>query len=176
MPRRAGPFALMAAPALMLSPGGVPAAFHVRVGAEWDPTPRVGVELMAYVPTVPSTATAAEGTVDLRVLDFGGGIRGRLTDPSSDLGVSLGLGLSAMLLVFQGHALPPWTPDGGARWAASPYASVSASYRVHTRLAVRLDLVASLVRPEPILRIAGRDVATFGQPAVFSSLGLEVRP
>lgn len=175
-PRAPRPFNISAGPALMLSPGGVPAAVHVRVGAEWDPSPRVGLETMVFVPTAPSTVTAAEGAIDLRVLEFGGGIRGNLLDPGSDLGLALGLGLSAVLLAFEGRALPPWAADSGHRWAASPYGSISATYRFHPRVALRLDLVASLVRPEPVLRIAGRDVASFGQPAVFSSLGVEVRP
>lgn len=171
-----GAFALLAGPALLLSPGGVPAAFHVRLGAEWNPLPRLGVDALAYVPVTESAASAAEGMVELRVLEVGGGIRGTLTDPLSDLTVALGLGLSAMMLRFEGHGGAGYMTQSGTRWAASPYAAASAAYRFHPRLAVRFDLLASLVRPEPVLRVAGHDVASFGQPAIFSSLALEVRP
>jgi hypothetical protein len=171
-----GPFALLVAPSILLSPGGVPAAFHVKLGAEWDPIPRVGVELMGFVPTAASTVTSDQGSVDLRVVDLGGGIRGTLTDPESNFALALGLGLQAMLLMFDGHAMSPLVAQSGSRWAASPYAGASTGYRFHQRLAVRLDVVASMVRPEPVVRIGGRDAASFGQPAVFSSIGLEVRP
>lgn len=174
--KRVGPIALLVGPALLLSPGGVPAALHVRLGAEWDPLPRIGVEAMAFVPVTTSASSGPEGSVDLRVLDLGGGVRGTLTDPLADLTVALGLGLSAMLLIFDGHGTAPFVSQSGSRWAASPYVAAGAAYRFHPRLAVRLDIVGSLVRPEPVLRVAGRDVASFGQPAVFSSLALEVRP
>jgi len=174
--KRVGAFAFLAGPAMLLSPGGVPAALHVRLGAGWDPLPRVGVEAMAFVPITTSVASETEGSVELRVVDVGGGIRGTLTDPLADLSVALGLGLSAMLLVFEGQGAAPFVGQSGSHWAVSPYVSASTAYRFHSRLAVRLDLVGSLVRPEPVLRVAGREVASFGQPAVFSSLALEVRP
>lgn len=175
-PRALRPVALLAGPAVLLSPGGVPAAFHVRLGAQWDPAPRVGVEVMAFVPATGGKVEAPQGSIDLRVVDFGGGIRGVLTDPLADLGLAVGIGLNAMLLLFEGRASPPWMAAHGGRWAASPYADVTVSYRLHPRVALRLDLLGALARPEPVLRIAGREVASFGQPAVFSSLSVEVRP
>jgi hypothetical protein len=173
---RSHPVALLAGPALLLSPGGVPAAVHVRFGAEWDPWPRVGFEAMAFVPATSGGVSAAEGSVDLRVVDFGGGIRGFVTDPLSTFSLAVGLGLQGILLVFEGRATPPWMDAHGSRWAAAPYASVSATYRFHPRVGLRLDISALLVEPQPVLRIAGRDVASFGQPAVFPSLAVEVRP
>jgi hypothetical protein len=82
-----------------------------------------------------------------------------------------------MMLSFSGNAEAPYTGDSGTRWAVAPYASVSASYRLHPRVSLRLDLYAALVRPEPVLRIAGQEVASFAQPLlVMPSLGVEVRP
>lgn len=172
----AGPFALFLAPAALLSPGGLPATPHVRLGAEWFPVDRVGVEIVTFLPTVPATASAPEGSVALRVLELGGGLHGTLTDPSADLSLGVGLGLSAMLLLFDGEAKPPFVAERGSHWIASPYASIGAAYRVYPRLAVRADILTTIARPEPVIRIAGREVASFGQPAVFLSLGIEVRP
>src|SRR5262249_43259059 len=112
----------------------------------------------------------------LKVFSFGAGARALLTDPLADLSVALGLGLHAARVSFDGHAEAPWTAESGGRWVAAPYAGATAAYRLHPRVALRLDLLASLVRPEPVLRIAGREVASFGQPAVFPSLSVEVRP
>lgn len=175
-PRAAGPFALFVAPAALLSPGGLPPTPHVHLGAEWYPVDRVGVEIVTFLPTVPATASAPEGSVALRILELGGGLHGTLTDPSADLSLGVGLGLSAMLLMFDGEAAAPFVAERGSRWIASPYASIRAAYRVYPRLAVRADIFTTIARPEPVIRIAGREVASFGQPAVFLSLGIEVRP
>jgi hypothetical protein len=170
------PVALSAAPGVLLSPGGVPAAFHVRVGAEWDPMPSLGVEAMAFLPATAGTVNAEEGSVNLRVFGLGGGLRGLVTDPAARFSVALGLGAAALLLTFSGKAAPPWMGDTGSRWAVAPYASITTGYRLHSRVSIRLDIVAALVRPEPVVRVAGQDAASFGQPAVIPSLGLEVRP
>jgi hypothetical protein len=174
--RATGPIALFLAPAALLSPGGLPTTPHVRLGAEWFPADRVGVELVTFLPTVPATVSAAQGSVALRILELGGGLRGLLTDPTADLSFGVGLGLNAMLLMFDGQAAPPFAAARGSRWIASPYASIGAAYRVYPRLALRAEILTTIARPEPVIRIAGREVAVFGQPAVFLSLGLEVRP
>jgi hypothetical protein len=175
-PRAAGPFALFLAPAVLLSPGGLPAAPHVRLGAEWFPVDRVGVDFVTFLPLVPATVSAVEGSVALRVLELGGGVHGTLTDPAAALSLRVGLGLSALLLTFDGEAAPPFVADRGSRWIASPYASIGALYRAYPRLALRTEMLVTVARPEPVLRIAGHEVASFGQPAVFLSLGIEVRP
>ena len=172
----AGPFALFLAPAVLLSPGGLPPMAHVRLGAEWSPVDRVGVELVTFVPLVPATISAAEGSVALRVLELGGGLHGTLTDPAAAFSLRVGLGLSALLLTFDGEAAPPFVADRGSRWIASPYASIGAAYRAYPRLALRTEMLVTVARPEPVLRIAGHEVASFGEPAVFFSLGIEVRP
>lgn len=175
-PRARGPVALIVGAGLLVSPGGVPPAFQLRLGAEWDPHPRFGVDAVLFVPATAATVTAPEGSISLRSLGLGGGVHASLTDPLSDLTVALGLGLQAMALMYRGDATAAFAAQSGTAWSASPYASASAAYRFHPRVAVRLDLVTSLVRPEPVLRIAGHEAASFGQPAFFPSIDLEVRP
>ena len=175
-PRPRGATALVAGPALLVSPGGVPPAFHVRLGADWDPLPRFGLDTTIFVPATASTVSAAEGSISLRPLAFGAGVHAALTDPLSDLTIALGLGLQAMALIYRGDATSSFVGQSGTAWSASPYAAATAAYRFHPRLALRLELVTSLVRPEPVLRIAGHEAASFGQPAFFPSVDLEVRP
>ncbi len=80
------------------------------------------------------------------------------------------------MLSFSGRAMAPWAGASGSRWAAAPYASVTAAYRLHPKVSLRLDVLTALVRPEPVLSFADRDSVSFGQPAVLPSLGVEVRP
>ncbi len=172
----AGPVGLSIAPAVLFGSGGVGPMPVVRAGVEYNPVPRIGVEVMSYLPTTAANAKAPEGMVSLRMLGLGGGIRGLFTDPSSRLTASLGLGLSAVLVLFSGVANPPFVGVEGTRWVAAPYLSASAGYRLHPRVALRLDLTGALFRPPPVVRIAGQDVASLGQPAAFASFGVEVRP
>ena len=176
-PAPSGRLSLHVAAAVLLSPGGVPAAPQARIGAEFRPLPRFGLEAMVYIPTTASTVSSSEGAIHLRVLDFGVDFRGLLTEPGANLSLLAGLGLGAMVLFFDGDATPPNVAARGSRWVAAPYGALTTSYRFHPRFAVRADMLAALVRPEPVLRIVERDAASFGQPvAVFLSLGLEVRP
>jgi hypothetical protein len=167
---------LSAAPAVILSPGGVSPSFGVRIGAGWDFIPRLGLEAMAIIPATAGTVTAMEGAVDLRALAVGGGLRAVLTDPAAPFSFALGLGVDAMMLSFSGRAQPPLTAETGSRWGVAPYLSATAAYRVHAMVSLRLDVLTAIVRPEPILRVAGSEIASFGLPAVVPSLGVEVRP
>ncbi len=87
-----------------------------------------------------------------------------------------GLGLAATVLWFAGEAEPPLVATDGSSWVAAPYAVLAAGYRFGRYVGIRAELLGALLRPEPIVRIAGREVASFGQPVVFVSLGLEVLP
>ncbi len=175
-PRASHPLDLFFAPAVLFSPGGVDPTPHLRLGAQWNPVPRAGIETLAFIPISAATVSAPEGSIDLRVLNLGAGIRGLLTEPESRWFVNTGIGLGAILLLFEGTASEPQLGQAGSHWVASPYAVLGAGYRLSSRLALRIDALGSLVRPEPVLRIAGQRIASFGQPAVFLACGLEVRP
>jgi hypothetical protein len=174
--RATRPVGLEVAPAMLVSPGGVPPAFQVRLGAEWDPIPRLGLEVLAFLPVTAGTVSAPEGSIDLRVMNLGGDLRVVLTDPAAEFSIALGAGASAVMLAMTGKAGDPWAGQTGTRWGVAPFAAATLGYRVHPRFAIRLDALAALVRPEQGLRIAGRSVAMFGEPAVIPSLGVEVRP
>ncbi len=171
-----GRLSLHVAAAVLLSPGGIPAAPQVRVGAAWSPVSRVSLEAMVFLPTTASTVSSPEGDVHVRVLDLGADFRGQLTDPGADLSIAAGLGLGAMLLFFDGEPSAPYVGVSGSRWVPAPFAALTVSYRLARRFALRGDILAALARPEPVVRIVDREAASFGQPAVFLSLGAEVRP
>jgi hypothetical protein len=163
-------------PALVLSPGGVPAAPALRVGGGWRAFGPVELDGFAMLPLAAATVTAAEGQVDLRVLAFGAGASVLFTQPSSALAVRAGGGLGAAAFFFEGRATAPWVSASGNGWSALPFVAVGAGYRFTPLLAVRADFLAALARPEPLLVMAGRAVAAFGSPAVFASIALEVLP
>jgi hypothetical protein len=170
-----GPSAFVG-PAVLASPGGVTATPHVWLGARWAPAGRLDLELLAFLPTIAATVSAPEGSARLRIGGAGAGLGLRLTDPMANVFASAGLGLGAMLSVFQGEARPPRVAMDGSRWSALPYARVGAGYWIIPNLALRGDVMAGVAAPEPVLRVAGRRVATFGEPAVVFAAAIEVRP
>lgn len=163
-------------PSLVVSPGGLPAQPDLLLGGRFRLLRRLDLEALALAPTVGTHAatTAGDATVRPAALALGGAFE--LTDPAGPLFVDAGLGAGAALLFFSGDAAPPLAGSSGARAAALAYAHLAAGYALAPRVGLRLDVLAALVRPEPVLRIAGVEVGSFGAPLVSVGLGVEVRP
>ena len=163
-------------PGIVVSPGGVPVAPSLRVGGGYRVHAYVELEGLVLVPLTPATVGASEGQMDLRLLAFGAGASASLLPPSSPFAVHAGGGMGAAGLFFEGVAVAPWVSASGSRWSAMPFLGAGAAYRFTPVLAVRADVLASFLLPEAVLVIAGREVASFGVPAVTGSLSLEVHP
>ncbi len=163
-------------PGLLVGPGGVPVTPQLLVGGHYRAVWRLGVDARLVIPTTAGRVSAPEGSMELRTLIMGAAATLQLTEPGSTWTALTGLGLGAAHLWFAGDALAPTTAAEGSTWAATPFAELAASYRLHPMLALRGDALATLLRPEPILRIAGREVASFGQPALVLAVAIEVRP
>ncbi len=167
---------ILVAPAILASPGGLPPAPAVLLGGRARLIDRAEIEAFAIVPTVGASAEDAPGKATLRLaaIAFGGAVE--LTPPRGRVFVTAGIGAGLALLFFAGEGTPPYQPVSGARAAALPYAHLASGVAVGPRVGIRLDLIAGLLRPEPVLRVAGADLASFGSPAVLAAVGLEVRP
>lgn len=163
-------------PALVLSPGGVPAAPALRAGGAFRIAGPVELAGLVMIPLAPATVAASEGEIDLRTVAFGAGANVFFTSPASALAVHAGAGLGAAAFFFDGRAVAPWVAASGTRWSALPFLEAGAAYTFTPVLALRADLLAALALPGPVLVIAGREVASFGSPTVFASLALEVHP
>jgi len=163
-------------PALLMSPGGVPVAPALRVGGAWRVAGPVELGGFAMVPLTAGTVTAAEGQIELRVLAFGAGVNVLFTNPAAPLALHAGGGLGVAAFFFEGQAAPPWVSASGSQWSAMPFVEAGVGYRFTPMLGARADLLAALARPEPVLVIAGREVASFGSPALFASVAVEVHP
>mgnify|MGYP001822513908 FL=1 len=163
-------------PAVLLGPSGMPATPHVHVGASLRFAWRLSFDADVLVPTTAGTVSADHGRVDLRTLLLTGGLSVQLTPRESAWLARAGLGAGAAGLFFTGDADEPYEGRDGAKWALAPYASVVGGYYVHPVVALRADATATLLVPEPVVRIAGQEAATLGRPAVVLGAGLEVRP
>lgn len=163
-------------PALSLSPGGVPASLDLALAARWNPTGHVELELLGLLPVTAPTVSSNDGAMELRAYAIAVGLGGAFATASKRAFGSASLGLGAMRLVYRGDAAPPLRSAEGGAWAALPYGRIGGGYVVAPPLALRLDLLVAVARPQPVLRMGGQPVADFGDPMVLLAAGLEVRP
>src|SRR6185437_7086948 len=163
-------------PGVLASPGGVEAMPDVWLGARWGPVSVLDLEILAFLPTMPATVSAREGSMMLRAGAVVAGASARLTDPAARFFATAGAGLGAMLVAFSGQAIPPWQAASGLRGTVLPYLHASAGYWIVPRVAVRADVLTGFALPQPVLTIAGERAAAFGEPAAMFAAAVEVRP
>ena len=163
---------------IVASPGGLSTSAHAVLQGRLPLVNRLSGVLRVSLPFVPSFVTDTRGDMDLNVLSLGVAADVRMTDLENPFVLNIGAGAGPMLLFFDGQ---PATPSmgraaSGMRWAAFVFGCAGIGFRVHSKIRLRLDGLMGPVFPEPVLRIAGRDVASFGRPATFVSIGVEVTP
>lgn len=149
--------------------------FRLRPWAGYRIGDRFGVEAHVAIPTAGGALGEPEGEVRLHLLSFGAGGTLALVDGGHDFTLATALGVGAAALFYGAEPAGDYESASGSRWAAMPYLGLSASYGVAPYLALRADGQASLLLPEQILRVAGREIASLGTPVVSFGLGLEVR-
>jgi hypothetical protein len=169
-----GVFAFLG-PALLASPGGLSASPYVALAGRYSFS-RLSADAWAFLPLYPAHAQNAEGKIALRTFVLGIGIDALVTSPQEAFSFSVGGGAGPVLLWFEGQAEAPRIANSGTRWAGIVYGRAGFGYRVHPRVRLRLDGLVGPVFPEPVLRIVGREVASFGRPVAFLSVGVEVKP
>lgn len=170
-------FSMRLGPALLVQPaGGISAAGTAVVGARFMASPRLGVDVVALVPVVPSTIESPEGRVQLAAAAALVGGHLELLDPRGAFGVGVGAGLGAGMLSHFGQ---PGTArvearDGSAAYAL-PYARLGFVWRALSNVGICADVLGAVATPRPVFRLPGRTTdAFFGQPLVSIGLGLEV--
>lgn len=161
-------------PAIAGSPGKLPPMPVLRIGGAWRARFPLELATSVLVPLAAATASAPEGTVDLRVLWVGLGANVHLLPASSRFSIGVGAGLGLAVNFFEGHAILPWISASGVAITAAPYLGAHAGFRFTPQLGIRADLGASVAWPEPVIVIAGREAASFGVPMLSGGVALEV--
>jgi hypothetical protein len=167
---------LYLAPAVVAGPGGVPPTPNIRVGADIHLGWRISTSIHVLAPTAAANVTTAQGSMSLRTVAFGGGLDATFTPPAWDFGVFGGLGVDAAALGYSGTASPPLRANRSISWTVAPGAEIGVRYRLSRWFALRADEAILVLAPEPVLRVAGSEVATFGRPLSVTTAGLEVTP
>ncbi len=177
-PARPFRLSLRLAPAALVHPrgDGISAAGTLVAGARWMFAGRLGGDLVALVPVLPTTIASSEGRVQLAAGVLGLGAWLDVLDPASPVGMGLGAGLGAGFLSYYGQ---PQTArvegrDGSVPYAL-PFARWGLVWRALPGFGVCLEALGAVVTPRPVLRLPGRSTdAYFGQPLLAFGVGLEV--
>lgn len=106
----------------------------------------------------------------------GGRLDVSITEPAASVGVFVGAGLDAAVVLYDGDASPPFRGESGALWSAAPHVTAGVRYELASWLFVRADLLVAALLPALTLRAVGEPIATVGRPLLVPSLGLEAAP
>jgi len=173
VPERSADLSLLAGPSLLYSPNWQPGV-HALTALTWMPIHRIGLSASVLVPISPARLTSQEGSVDLfaTIYRLGGVLE--LMRPASP--VSLRLQASAALgrLHLSGNAISPYVGAVDDRYVASPSLGFTARFFLAPNLSLFADVVGSAAFPKTVVRLAGRSVTSWGQPALAGAMGLEL--
>lgn len=176
LPLRPSRGSLHLGPAILASPGGVPVSPVLRLGGGWRVASPIEIDGLAMIPLTGATVSGRAGEIDLRVLAIGAGASVHFLGAASPLSLHAGAGVGLVGLFYEGRATAPRVGASGSRWTALPYLEAGAGYRFTPLLGLRADVLAGIARPEPLLRVDGEPVASFGTPLFLASIALEVHP
>jgi hypothetical protein len=172
-PERRSPFTLEIAPAVVGAPGGVPLTASLLVGARFLPG-SFGPAAIAVVPLFPARLDGPEGTADVRAALLGAGLHVSPRPPGTALRPSVEVGLAGVWLLISGAARTGYAGKTDNLLFAAPYLRAGASLSISPQIALRASALGAVALPEPVVRFAGRDAATFGRPLLLGSGGLEI--
>jgi hypothetical protein len=161
-------------PALAVSPGGLGATAQIDVWlrARFGDHAEGAIRLLA--PTIPATVEAREGRATVALASAAFAADAVLLPPTSAFRVRVGAGVGALWAHMEG------TATGGFVGRADDIVSVlsfvhgGVTYALSTNARVFGDLTVGIADPRPTVAFADRKVAAWGQPAMMTTLGLEL--
>jgi hypothetical protein len=164
---------LLVGPSLLYSTD-LRAGVHLLSTLTYMPFARAGLSASVLSPVVPARLVRPEGTVELYTAFYRLG--GVLEVTGKNAPVSLRLTAAAGLgrLQLRGQASPGYVSAIESRFVACPSLGVTARFALASHLRLFVDATGSTAFPKTVLRLAGREAADFGRPALGAALGLEL--
>jgi hypothetical protein len=156
--------------------GGFDSAASLELGLAWIPTEHVGLLGFAAIPlSHPQVQDPrGTGTAELTVWLGGGGLRFLFLSRASRLAPTLDLGVAAAVLKVVGaNAGPGFVTEASSAAVAAPYLRPGVAYGITNNLRFRADLLVGTTARGASVRFAQQNVASWGQPFVLVSTGLD---
>lgn len=172
-------FWLSAAPALLVSPGGVGVTPQALLGVNVLMSPRWSAGLWASLPLARAMLDAAgverwnDAWVDASIAQYGARVSYRALR-SGPWDASIGLGATLTLIALEAHAQEPWWGTEETLFAAGPVLAADLSYEIVSGLRVGGQLLFGSVFPRPVLAFDQTSVASWGRPFIAAGLGLSL--
>ncbi|WP_437734540.1 hypothetical protein [Sorangium sp. So ce1335] len=161
------------APGALLSPGGLGAAASLDLGVAVMPSEHVGVVAFTAIPLTGARLDRAQRSVGLSVQLTGAGVR--LTTRADRWAPSADLGLVVVSLHGAGMAVRSGFGDGeSSAMTVAPFLRLGLAFAVTPRFRLRADVLASAIVEGVSIQSAERDIATWGQPMMLSSAGVDL--
>jgi hypothetical protein len=160
------------APGVIVAPGGLGPAATLAVGADWLPSEHVGLVALALLPLSGAEVTAAEGTAELSAFLAGGGLRVAFAGTASRWSPAIDLGFAATWL--RARATVGGSTKDATSATGTAFVRAGLGYAPMPRFRFRADVLAAWVGQGVSVRVADREIATWGQPLLVPSLGAEV--
>jgi hypothetical protein len=161
------------APGALFSPGGFAPAAALDLGVAWMPSDRVGLMGFASIPLTRPQVSGAAGSAELATTLAGGGVRFVFTDRSSAWDPSLDMGLTAISMQLTASAGAGFRAIDAGAWTAAPFLRLGLAFAVSPMLRLRADVLATGAFQGVTVNIAQEEVATFGEPIVVTSAGVD---
>jgi hypothetical protein len=160
-------------PALGLSPGGLGPTPHVDVAVRWRAAGRFVLGTRVFVPALPAAVDGPEGraSVSLSAASITGDAE---LLPPGRFFARAGVGVGALWAHMDGAAAPSFVGRGDDVFAALSFVHAGAAVAASRDVRFFGDATLAVATPRPVVRFADREVASWGRPAAFFTLGLEV--
>ena len=162
------------APAAGISPGGLGVTPHVQLDVDYLPLSRLSLNASIVTPTLPSRVEAAEGSSSTTVGQAGLGTDFVVAALEAPFNARVGLGISLIWVHMDGSAAQPFADKSDDILAALPYLRARVSYGINRSLRLFLGSRVGFCLPRPVIRFAGREVASWGRPAGLAALGIRL--
>ena len=147
---------------------------HVLSTLTYMPFARAGLSASVLAPVLPARLVRPEGTVELYATFYRLGavleVTGKNAKVSLRLTAAAGLGRLQLL----GQASSAYISATENRFVACPSLGVTARFALASNLRFFVDATGSTTFPKTVVRLAGREAADFGRPALGAALGLEL--
>jgi hypothetical protein len=161
------------APAALLSPGGVGAGGSLDLGLAWMPSEHVGLSAFAAIPFSDAHVAPPGGSVDLKVVLAGGGVRFLFTTRASRWAPTADVGLMGVSIHSDGATTSGTRARTDAKAAAAPFARLGLAFAVTPNFRVRADALTGVIAQGVSIHFAGTEVATWGRPFFLLGAGAD---
>ncbi len=158
----------------MVSRGGLGPAAALDLGFAWMPSDHFGATLFAAIPLSRPDVTGAAGSVDLAAGIGGVGARFLLTTRASRWAPTIDGGMVVFGLASKGSANAGYVSGSSFAATPAPFVRAGIAFAPTPRFRVRADVLGSVLVQGTSVRLAGTEVATWGQPVGLFTAGVDV--